>query len=339
LTTVLIIGAGAIGGVLAARLSQAGHRVAVVARGAHYDVLRSRGALMLDTGQGVQACPVEAYPACADAPGADAVFVTVKAHQLEAIAADVAARSRQARALVLVQNGIPWWYFHRSSGAHAGRIVRSVDPRGRLAEALGGAPLVPAFAAVAAEVVAPGHVRHRAFDTDAFPHGPVDEAAEDAAALAETLMRSAGFEAPRVDVRQWVWIKLLGNVWANPVGALAHATVDRIASHPTARALALHLMAETVSVARAFGVEPGIDFEQRLQRAIRVREGAKSSMLQDVERGRETEHRAILGALVELADLAGVPVPHVCTLHACMELLEEHRRAVNTESAREGGKT
>jgi 2-dehydropantoate 2-reductase len=325
--TVLVVGAGAIGGVLAARLALAGHRVAIVARGAHCAATAQRGALLLETSEGVACAPVAAYDTLRAAPDAQAVFVTVKAHQLAPIADDLAPRVRAAQVFVPIQNGIPWWYFQHSEGPHAGRIVRAVDPDGHLAALLGNAVIVPAFAQVAAEVVAPGRVVHQAFAADAFPLGPLAAAHEDAAARAAALIGSAGFNAPLTDVRRFVWVKLLGNVWANPIGALTGATVAQIATHRMGRPLALALMTEAQSVARALGVDPSIDFEQRLERARTLRQGVKASMLQDVERGRETEHAAILGALIELAELARVDVPHVATLQACMELLADNRRS------------
>jgi 2-dehydropantoate 2-reductase len=166
-------------------------------------------------------------------------------------------------------------------------------------------------------------VFHQAFAVDAFPLGPLAPSHREAAEDVATVVRSAGFDAPDTDVRRFVWVKLLGNIWANPVGALTRATVAQIATHPAGRPLALALMTETQAVARAYGIEPAIDFEQRLARAEKLRQGVKSSMLQDLLRGRETERAAILGGLVELAALAGIEVPHVATLHACMELLHE----------------
>jgi len=319
---VLVVGAGAIGGLLAARLAMAGHEVAVVARDAHFAAIRERGAMLLQTSEGTVSAPVKAFDTVGAAPSSRVVVVTLKAHQLSAVAEELAQKAMAAMCFVPIQNGIPWWYFQNASGPRANRVVRAVDPDGRLAALLGGSVLVPAFATVAAEVTAPGRVVHQAFEADAFPIGPLHDRHSDAAARAAELFRSSGFKAPLTDVRQFVWIKLLGNIWANPVGALTRRSVAEIATHPASRPLALALMRETERVARAYGIEPGIDPNQRLERAWRLRQGVKSSMLQDIERGRETEHRAILGALVELAADAQVDIPHVRTLHACMELLE-----------------
>lgn len=323
---VLVIGAGAIGGLLAARLSLAGHEVAVVARGAHLQAMRRDGALLLETPSGSRGAPVAAYASVQEAPDATIVIVTLKAYQLPAMANEIAPKVRRCRVFVPIQNGIPWWYFQRAAGPHAGRVVHAVDPQGDLVRLLGAAPIVPAFATVAAEVVAPGHVRHAANDTDAFPMGALAPEHAAAAALAGAVFEAMGMLAPPSDVRQWVWRKLLGNIWANPIGALTRATVAEIAGTPISRSLALALMSETRAVARALGIEPDIDFEQHLDRGIRLRQGTKSSMLQDVERGRPIEHAAITGALIELAELADVTVPQVRTLDACLQLLARPTR-------------
>ena len=326
LASILVIGAGAIGGLLAARLALAGHSVAVVARGAHLEAMRDRGHIMLEWPDHREQTPVAAYAEVDSAPDAEIVFVTLKAYQLPALAAPIARKARRASAFVPIQNGIPWWLFAGTNKAntHAGCVVRAVDPEGALMTAFRGVPLAPAYATVAAEVIAPGTIRHQRSAEDSFPIGALDDAALPAAALAADALTSTGFSAPRIDVRQWVWIKLLGNIWANPIGALTGATVAQVATDPASRPIALALMSETQAVARAFGVEPGIDFERRLERAVRLRQGTKASMLQDIERGRATERDAILGALVELADLVGIAVPHVRTLLACLTLREAH---------------
>ncbi len=317
---VLIIGAGAIGSLLAARLCEAGHEVAVVARGAHLDALRARG-LILESPSGNLLARPAAHASADEAPAAEAVFVTLKAYQLPGMAAGIARACRGARIFVPVQNGIPWWYFQRLDGPHKGRAVAAVDPDGALARTLPLELTVPAYAFLSAEVTAPGQVRYSATEKDSFPLGELHGGSGPLAEAGTELLRSAGFDAPVVDVRLWMWNKLLGNVWANPIGALTRATVGATATHPDGRRLALALMREVSAVAEAFGHRTSVDFEARLARGAGLAT-ARSSMLQDVVRGRRTEHDAILGALAELAALAGVPVPCSETLLACLRLAD-----------------
>jgi 2-dehydropantoate 2-reductase len=318
---ILIVGAGAIGCLLAARLCGAGHEVAVVARGAHLEAMRARG-LALEVPSGRSLAQPAACASVDEAPPAQAVFVTLKAHQLPPMAGDIARACRGAQVFIPVQNGIPWWYFQRLEGPHRDRAVNAVDPGGVLARTLPIELTVPAYAFLSAEVVAPGVVRHAATDKDSFPLGELQGDGDGPLArIAGGLLRSAGFEAPVVDVRQWAWNKLLGNVWANPIGALTRATVGATAAHPDGRRLALALMHEVSAVAAAVGCRTTVDFEVRLARGAGLKD-ARASMLQDVERGRRTEHEAILGALVELGALAGAAVPHADTLLACLRLAD-----------------
>jgi 2-dehydropantoate 2-reductase len=315
---ILVIGAGAIGGLLAARLCARGHEVAVVARGAHLAALRAQG-LTLDSADGRTHTRPAAFATAAEAPQAEVVFVTLKAHQLPGMADDIARACRGARMLVPVQNGVPWWYFLGKPGPHEGRVLRAADPDGRLARTLPAALTVPAFAFLAAEVIAPGHLRHDPGQKESFPLGELGGSGGSRAAELSALMRDAGFDAPVVDVRLWMWNKLLGNVWANPIGALTRATVPQTATQPDSRRLALALMRELSEVAFAHGYRTSIDYEARLDRGASLA-GARASMLQDVERGRRTEHEAILGGVVELAGVAGLAVPRIETLLACLRL-------------------
>lgn len=324
---VLVIGAGAIGGLLAARLALAGHTVAVVARGAHCAAMRAAGSILLETRGEIRQAPVTAFDSIAAAPAADFVFITLKAYQLPALATELGARARAARVCVPVQNGIPWWYFQRATGPHANRVVQAVDPAGTLAAQLRDAVLAPGFASIAAEVVAPGHIVAPAAAADAMPLGPLGPDDQAGALAAAALIATTGYLAPLVDVRQAAWAKLLGNLWTNPLGALTRSTISHLATHPVGQQLARELMIEAEAVANALGVVPGLDYEQRFERSRVLRQGIKSSMLQDIERGRQTERVAILQALVELADLAGVAVPRARTLNACLLLLEENLAA------------
>jgi 2-dehydropantoate 2-reductase len=322
---VLVAGAGAIGGFIAARLSQAGHAVSVLARGAHLAALRESGRIVIETRGGrPEDAAVTALADPREAGPPEILFVTVKAHQVPALAPLLAEAAASAAMIIPCHNGVGWWYFQRHGGALDGRCLRALDPDAAIVRHLDPAKVVPTFAFKAAEVVAPGRVRHIEAASDSFPIGELDGRHTPRLAELAAAMSQAGLRAPPSDVRQQMWRKLLGNIWANPIGVLTGATVGATAAHPAARALALDLMREVVAVAGALGIAELGDLEQRLGRALEVGD-AKASMLQDLERGRALEHAAIVGALVEIAGLVGVSVPRAATLAACLALLDATR--------------
>jgi 2-dehydropantoate 2-reductase len=319
---ILVIGAGAIGGLLAVRLSLAGHSVSAFTRGAQLDAIRASGCLTLQNDHSGWSAPVEAIGSLDDASPADWIFVTLKAHQLPALAPSIARLAKGSQALVPIQNGIPWWYFLGHGGPHEAHVVQAVDPEGRLMSALRGCRLVPGLALIAAEVVRPGVIFNVSSKTDALEIGPVGSGDAHLAEHLVDLVAAAGLGCRSVPIRTAVWTKLLGNIWANPIGALTGATVAEIATRPETRSLARALMGEVDAVARAWGIEVGVDFDARLERAISLRQGIRSSMLQDVERGRPTERAALLEAVIELGQLADVQTPHIAALNALIAIGE-----------------
>jgi len=325
---VVVTGAGAIGGFMAARLALAGHDVSVLARGEHLAAMRRAGRIVIEPRGGRAedaAVTAIADPEEGDAP--ELLLITVKAHQVPALAPRLAAAAAAATTIMPCHNGVGWWYFQRHGGALDGRCLRAVDPAGDIARHLDPAKVVPTFAFKAAEVVAPGHIRHVETASDSFPVGELDGRPTPRLATLAAMMSDAGLSAPPGDIRQQMWRKLLGNIWANPIGALTGASVGATAAHPATHALALALMREVAAVAAGVGVSDLGDLERRLGRGAEVGD-AKASMLQDRERGRALEHEAIVGALVEIAGLVGASVPHAAALGACLALLDATRLAV-----------
>jgi len=318
---VLVVGAGAIGGLVAARMALAGHDVTAVARGAHLEAMQ-RGGLVLEDGSGhADRVRIAACGEVAEAGPAELVVVALKAHQIPPVAAALGAAIDRAEAVVPIQNGISWWFFQRLGGPHEGRAVEAVDPGGLIRDRIDPAKVLPCFAVKSAEVVAPGVVRHIVTSADAFPIGELDGQETPRLRQIVATLAAAGIPAAPARIRDAVWMKLLGNIWANPISALTRGTVGDILGHPETRRLCLELMGETLAVAHAHGGRPSADFEARLAGAAK-RGGARPSMLQDRERGRPMELSAILGALIELGTLAGVPTPRTATLHACLRLIE-----------------
>jgi len=315
---ICVVGAGAIGGLLAVKLSEAGANVTVVARGAHLAAVRAHGMKLVMEGA-EHVARLAATDRIAEAGPQDVVVLAMKAHQLAPVAADVGALLGPATAVVTAQNGIPWWYFSRHGGPHEGTRLESVDPGGVIAEHLDAARVIGSIVYPASEIAAPGVIRH--IEGNRISLGELDGAeTERVRALAE-VFRKAGFKA-RVasDIRSEIWVKLWGNCTFNPLSALTHATLADICRHPATRALAESMMREAQAVGEKLGARFGVSLEKRIAGAESV--GAhKTSMLQDVEAGRPLELEALVGSVIELGRITGTPTPHLTAVHACASLL------------------
>ena len=317
---ITVIGAGAIGGHMAAKLAAAGETVKVVARGEHLKAIRERGLTLKENGEEIVA-RVEATDRIAEAGGADLIVLGVKAHQLAPIAADVASIVTPTTMVMTAQNGIPWWYFFKHGGPHEGVRLESVDPGGVIARHLPIDAIVAAIIYQAAEIESPGVIRH--IEGHRLPVAEIDgQKTERIAALSELFTR-AGFKSPAIsDVRVEIWMKLWGNLTFNPVSALSHATLEDICRFAPTRALAVAMMREAQAVGEAFGIRFRLSVDKRVAGAESI--GAhKTSMLQDIEHGRGTEIDALLGSVIELARLANVATPHLDAIYAVTKLLSE----------------
>ncbi|MCZ8113139.1 MAG: 2-dehydropantoate 2-reductase [Betaproteobacteria bacterium] len=316
-----IVGAGAIGGYLGTRLALAGEDVTFIARRRNLEAINAEGfRLVLEDGTQEHARNVRAVERMAEAGPQDVVLLTLKAHQLREVVAELPALYGPDTVVVSMVNGVPWWYFHALGGPHEGRAVTRVDPDGAIARAIPPERVIGSVVYPAAELVAPGLVK--LVEGNRFTVGePSNERTPRVEALSQALMK-AGFKAPvSRDIRSELWIKLWGNLSFNPISALTHATLEGICRFAPTRELARRMMAEGQSVAEALGVRFKITLEQRLAGAEAV--GAhKTSMLQDVEAGRALELEALVGAVIELGQIAGVATPTIEAVYAATKLLE-----------------
>lgn len=319
---ITIVGAGAIGGYLGTRLALAGEDVTFIARRRNLEAINAEGfRLVLEDGTQAHAKTVRAVERMAEAGPQDVVLLTLKAHQLREVVAELPALYGPDTMVVSMVNGVPWWYFHALGGPHEGRAVTRVDPDGAIARAIPSERVIGSVVYPAAELVAPGLVK--LVEGNRFTVGePSNERTPRVEALSQTLMK-AGFKAPvSRDIRGELWIKLWGNLSFNPISALTHATLEDICRFAPTRELARRMMAEGQAVAEALGVRFKITLEQRLAGAEAV--GAhKTSMLQDVEAGRALELEALVGAVIELGQIAGVATPTIEAVYAATKLLEQ----------------
>lgn len=317
---IAVVGAGAIGGYLGAKLARAGEEVIFIARNRNLEAINSRGfRLILEDGSEEHAPTVRAVQHMAEAGPQDAVLITLKAHQLRDVLPGLRELFGPNTMVVTMINGIPWWYFHKLSGPYEGRRLDSVDPGGFIAEHIEPERIIGSIVYPASELVEPGVVK--VIEGNRFTIGELDgERSERIDALSQAMMR-AGFKAPvSRDIRSELWIKLWGNLSFNPISALTHATLEQICRFGPTRALAASMMREAQSVAEKLGVRFKITLEQRIAGAEAV--GAhKTSMLQDVEHGRALELEALVGAVVELGRITETPTPTIDAVYAATSLL------------------
>ncbi|WP_116198414.1 2-dehydropantoate 2-reductase [Amycolatopsis circi] len=323
---VAVLGAGAIGAYVGAALHRGGTDVHLVARGAHLAAMAADGVRVLSPRGDFTARPhVTSDPR--EIGPVDYVFLGLKAHSYPDCGDLLEPLLQQNTALVAAQNGIPWWYFHGLAGHPlAGHRVEAVDPGGATSRVLAVERAIGCVVYCSTVIEEPGVIRH--LEGTRFSLGePSGEVSVRCRNLADAMV-AGGLKAPvEPRLRDDIWVKLMGNVAFNPLSALTRATMAQICEHDETRALVAAMMTETLAIARAAGADPQVSVEKRIDGAWRVGHH-KTSMLQDLEAGKPLEIDAIIGAVVELADLTGVQAPALRHVHAAIELLNRTAAAI-----------
>jgi 2-dehydropantoate 2-reductase len=319
---ICVVGAGAIGGLLAVRLSEAGENVTVIDQGAHLEAIQSSGLkLLMADGTEHVAHKLKAYANISEAGPQDVVILAVKSQVLPVIAPALDSLMGDDTVILPMQNGLPWWYFHKHGGEYDGRAIECLDPDGRLAAHIDSDRLVGCVVFPAGEIVSPGVVKHT--EGNRFPLGELDGSDSERAQALVAMFTNAGFKSFVIDdIRGEIWLKLVGNLSFNPISALAHATLVDICQYPPSRALTKSLMEEAQSVANHLGITLRVSIERRIEGGEKVGKH-KTSMLQDVEAGRTLELEALLGAVVELGRMTGIATPGIDTVYALTQLLDK----------------
>lgn len=306
MTSICVFGAGAIGGLMAAKLEMAGTPVTVVARGPHYEAMRTKGLALRSEGQETVTKPTVATDP-RDVGPQDYLVLTLKAHSLIPALAQIKPLIGPNTTIVTAINGIPWWYTYKLGGDFEGKRVESVDPGGALSAAFPPAQVLGSIVYPAAEIAEPGVIEHTYGDR--FTLGEPDGSRSERAARFSELLIKAGLKAPvRPRIRDELWVKLWGNMAFNPVSALTTATLDKVIADPGTHAVCRMLMLEGQAVAEKLGVKFALSVDKRIAGGAEV--GAhKTSMLQDLEKGRPLEIEALLGAVVEMSGWVGIDMP------------------------------
>ena len=327
---IAVVGAGAIGGILAVRLASSGQEVTAIDQGAQLAAIRSKGLTLIHPDGTEEAeYGLHAVGSCAEAGPQDIVFLSVKAYQIEALAPQMRSLFHDNTMLVTTQNGLPWWYFQNLNGPYRNHRLKSADPAGIIEAHIETRRILGCVVYPAGAVVSPGVVQH--LEGDRFPVGELDGTESERVKLVSETIIAAGLKAPVLaDIRSEIWLKLWGNMSFNPISALTHATLVDICQDPATRELAATMMREAQSVAEKLGVSFRVPIEKRIAGAEKVGRH-KTSTLQDVEAGRAIEVGALIGSVLELGELTGTPTPAVRAVCALMALLA---KTMQTEKAR-----
>ncbi len=328
---IVIAGAGAIGGYIGARLANVGADVVLFARGPHLRAMEERGLRVISPDGDFEVKP-EVAGDLTTIGHADVIILGVKAHALVALAPQLRPLLGPDTVVVSTQNGIPWWYFQGYGGDLDGLRLERVDPGGVIASAIELHRVVGSLAYFSADVPEPGVIHHTEGNRISF--GEPDGTRSDRCRAIAGALIAAGFRCPvTTRFRHEIWVKLLGNVAFNPISALTGGTLEELARHPEVSKVVRELMTETEAVAARLDIELPISIDQRMAGAEKV--GAhKTSMLQDFEAGRPMEIDAVVGAVVELGERLGVAMPATHAMYACVKLLDERRRRVDSPAER-----
>jgi len=318
-----VVGAGAIGTFIGARLSLGGCRVTALARGATAASLRAHGFRLVQGGALVTA-PVSVVEDTVGLGEQDLVVLAVKGPSLAQVAEKIPPVLGSATVVLTAMNGVPWWFFQDAAGPCGGMKLTSVDPEGRIAAAIPERHIVGCVVHATCSVTEPGLVRH-GFGNGLIIGEPSGTASTRVEALAARLT-AAGFDTTvSARIQADIWYKLWGNMTMNPISALTGATCDRILDDPLLNRYTLAIMAEAAAIGAKIGCPISQSGEDRNQ-VTRKLGAFKTSMLQDVEAGRPLEIDALLTAVTEIGERVGVPTPSTDALLGLVRVFSEARR-------------
>jgi len=326
---ICIVGAGAIGGMLGVKLALSGNDVTLILRGANLAAVKQNGLKLIEEdGTELLAQPIKATSVIAEAGIQDVVILALKAHQVAAVAAELPALMHADTRVITMQNGIPWWYFHKLPGElgqrYQGTPVKSVDPDGIIAKYIPIDRVIGSVVYPASEVISPGVIK--VIEGNRFSLGEIDGSDTPSIRAISDAFKAAGFKSPvSNDIRSEIWLKLWGNLSFNPISALTHATLEDICVFPATRELAANMMREAQTVGEKLGVQFKVSLEKRINGAQAVGQH-KTSMLQDVEMGRPIELEALVGSVIELGRITETPTPNIEAVYALASLLANKLR-------------
>jgi 2-dehydropantoate 2-reductase len=326
---ICIVGAGAIGCYLGAKLALSDEKVKVtiLARGTQLNAIQQKGILLkYEDGSTETAVPTLATNDIYEAGTQDVIILAVKAQNIPEFAPTLQALYGPDTLVISAQNGVPWWYFQKQAGEFEERNIETVDPGGIISSYVNPNQVIGCVLHLGAQRLEPGVIKPTG--TKRILLGELDGTITQRLQSLSEVFSKAGFEVTLTNnIRSEIWYKLWGNLAHNPISALTRANLRETCQFVPVRELVMDIMKECESIAEKLGIQFKLTKEER----IKITEAMgdhKPSMLQDIEEGKQTEVDTLIGTVMELGRMTSIPTPHINTIYATMKLLDLKNRGI-----------
>ena len=319
---ICIVGAGATGGYLGVKLINAGFDVSLVARGAHLTAMKKKGLTLIENDK-----EITCSPKCSDSMKElgkmDFIFITLKAYSINGLVKEISTMFDENTSVISAYNGIPWWYFFGAEGQFKNYRIKCIDPENIQWNVITPERIIGCVVYPATEIIEPGVIKH--IEGNRFSLGEPNGAQTERISRISKAMARADLKAPvRKNIRQEIWMKLIGNLAFNPLSVITEETLDVLLLNEENKKTAYEAMKEASSIMDKLNVPMSISIDQRIEGAAKVG-SHKTSMLQDYERGKELELDALVVAVKEIADLLGIKTPTIDRiLHTVTEKISKN---------------
>ena len=305
---ICIVGAGATGGYLGFKLINAGFDVSLVARGTHLKAMKHSGLTVIENDKEISCFP-KCSESMSDLGKMDYIFITLKAYSIPGLVNEISTMFKENTAVITAYNGIPWWYFFNIEGPFKNYRIKCIDPNNIQWNIITPERIIGCVVYPATEIIEPGVIKH--IEGNRFSLGePEGKQTERILKISKALVK-AGIKAPiRSNLREEIWIKLIGNLAFNPLSVITGKTLDILASENEYRTIAYDAMEEASLIINQLGIKLKISIDQRIEGAAKV--GAhKTSMLQDYEKGKELELDSLVVSIKEIGNLLSIKTPTI----------------------------
>ena len=319
---ICIVGAGATGGYLGVKLINAGFDVSLVARGAHLTAMKKNGLTLIENDK-----EITCSPKCSDSMKElgkmDFIFITLKAYSINGLVEEISTMFDENTSVISSYNGIPWWYFFGAEGQFKNYRIKCIDPKNIQWNVITPERIIGCVVYPATEIIEPGVIKH--IEGNRFSLGEPNGAQTERISRISKAMVRADLRAPvRKNIRQEIWMKLIGNLAFNPLSVITEETLDVLLLNEENKKTAYEAMKEATLIMDKLNVPMSISIDQRIEGAAKVG-SHKTSMLQDYERGKELELDALVVAVKEIADLLDIKTPTIDRiLHTVTEKISKN---------------